>query len=54
VEGGRTTTRVERLGDEERIRELAAMLGGATVGEAIVQSARELLEGAARWKAGGG
>jgi DNA repair protein RecN (Recombination protein N) len=50
VEGGRTVTRVERLGDDERVREIAQMLGGVTAGAAVMQTARELLESATQWK----
>ncbi|HEX5108029.1 MAG TPA: DNA repair protein RecN [Vicinamibacterales bacterium] len=43
VRGGRTTTKVERLAEDERVAELARMIGGATVGDAARASARELL-----------
>ena len=52
LEGGRTVTRVERLGDEERKRELAQMLGGTTAGSGMLETAKELLDSAARWKSG--
>lgn len=41
VEAGRTVVRVQDLGGDERVRELAAMLGGTT--EAGLKSAREML-----------
>jgi DNA repair protein RecN (Recombination protein N) len=41
VEGDRTRTSVERLADDDRIEELAAMLGGTKHG---VEQARALLE----------
>jgi DNA repair protein RecN (Recombination protein N) len=47
---GRTVTEVRRLDDEERVRELVAMLGGAGGGPAAEASARELLERAARFR----
>ena len=40
-----TTTRVQRLTDEERVDELARMLAGETVTEAAREAARTLLEG---------
>jgi DNA repair protein RecN (Recombination protein N) len=48
---GRTVTEVRRLSDEERIVELAAMIGGPAGGPAAEASARELLERAARFRA---
>ncbi len=53
VRDGRTTTRVRRLDDEERVAELAAMIGGPARGEAAAASARELLDRAAAFHAGG-
>ncbi len=43
VRQGRTTTRVERMEGEERLRELAQMLGD--VSEGTLQSAHEILQG---------
>lgn len=40
----RTVTHVRRLADEERIRELAAMISGSEVSEAALQAARSLLD----------
>lgn len=48
TQAGRTHTRVERLGAEERVEELARMAGGARIGDATRAHARELLRGAAR------
>ncbi len=48
--GGRTVTEVRRLDEEERIAELAAMIGGPAGGPAAEASARELLERAARFR----
>jgi DNA repair protein RecN (Recombination protein N) len=53
---GRTVTDVRRLEGEERMRELATMLGGdlgGAGGGASLAAARELLERASRSKAGG-
>ncbi len=50
---GRTVTEVRRLGDEERVEELAAMIGGAAGGAAAAASARELLARAAAFRASG-
>lgn len=49
---GRTITEVRRLDPEERVEELALMLGGAHSGEAARNSARELLARAARLRDG--
>jgi DNA repair protein RecN (Recombination protein N) len=42
---GRTTSSVRRLRDEERIEEIARMIGGVKVGEAARRAAAELLSG---------
>ncbi|MBN1780296.1 DNA repair protein RecN [bacterium] len=44
TEQGRTRTQVRRLGDDDRIIEIAKLLGGETVTETAIQSARELLQ----------
>lgn len=49
VKGERTATFVEALDDDQRIDEIAAMLGGASTGVAR-ENARELMSGARRWK----
>jgi DNA repair protein RecN (Recombination protein N) len=41
--GGRTITEVSRLSEEERVSEIARMLGGSPPSEAAVKHARELL-----------
>ncbi|HEX8693367.1 MAG TPA: DNA repair protein RecN [Longimicrobium sp.] len=43
-QGGTTTTEVERLEDEERVREIARMLGGDPESAVSLEHARELLE----------
>lgn len=43
VSGGRTRTVVTRLGDGERIEEVARMLGGEVVSDGLRASAREML-----------
>ncbi len=45
---GRTITRVTRLDDEERVEELARMLGGEDVGDSAREHARQLMADAAR------
>lgn len=50
VEGGRTSTRVDRLNDEAAIDELAAMLAGSEAGATARQNAAELLADARAWK----
>lgn len=49
---GRTMTAVEALDGDERIRELAQMVGGASVNVATRQAALVLLDQAQQWKAG--
>jgi DNA repair protein RecN (Recombination protein N) len=48
VQGARTITRVVRLSNEQRVEEIARMLGGARVTESAREHARELLEEARR------
>jgi DNA repair protein RecN (Recombination protein N) len=43
-EGGRTITGLSLLGGDERIREMARMLGGARVTERTLEHARELID----------
>jgi len=43
VQGSRTVTSVTRLGDEDRVAEVARMMGGASAGVKALESARELL-----------
>ncbi len=47
---GRTATMVERLEGEERLIELAAMLGGEAGGSPAAAGARDLIERAAAWR----
>jgi DNA repair protein RecN (Recombination protein N) len=49
--GGRTVTEVQRLAGDERVAELAAMIGGAAGGPAAEASARELLARAEAFRA---
>jgi DNA repair protein RecN (Recombination protein N) len=48
---GRTVTEVRRLADDDRVAELAAMIGGPAAGAAATASARDLLERAAAFRA---
>jgi DNA repair protein RecN (Recombination protein N) len=41
---GRTTSSVRRLGDDERIDEIARMIGGARVSQAARRAAEEMLK----------
>ncbi len=50
VRDGRTVTEVRRLDRDERVAELAAMIGGAAGGPAAAASARELLGRADRFR----
>ena len=43
--GGRTTTLVQYLGEKDRAEELARMLSGTRITEAVLQHARQLLKG---------
>ena len=43
VSNGRTVTRVARLGDDERAREIAKLLGGEKISALTMEHARELL-----------
>ena len=43
VQGRRTVTSVTRLNGEDRVTEIARMMGGAAAGEKALESARELL-----------
>jgi DNA repair protein RecN (Recombination protein N) len=44
VQGRRTVTTVDRLSSEDRVEEIARMMGGAAAGEKAMESARELLD----------
>jgi DNA repair protein RecN (Recombination protein N) len=44
VEGGRTSTRILELGQNERTREIARMLAGTTVTDSAMKHAAEMLE----------
>jgi len=44
VQGRRTVTHVNRLQGDERVAEIARMMGGAAAGEKALESARELLD----------
>jgi DNA repair protein RecN (Recombination protein N) len=46
VRGNRTVTAVRRLDDEDRVEEIARMIGGAVVSDQVRASARELLASA--------
>jgi DNA repair protein RecN (Recombination protein N) len=50
VKGSRTVTRVTRLDAAARTEELARMIGGAGVTDAVRASARDLLAGGAKGK----
>jgi len=53
VAAHRTSTTVRRLDDNDRVNELARMLGGAAITEGLRASAREMLTERAGWKATG-
>ena len=43
IEGGRTKTRIRRLGDDDRAAHVASLISGTEVTEAALESARELM-----------
>ena len=43
VRAGRTTTAVDRVDGDERVAEIARMIGGADVSASVTASAREML-----------
>lgn len=43
VDGDRTTTKIHRLDDESRAREIASLLSGAKISSAALESARQLI-----------
>jgi DNA repair protein RecN (Recombination protein N) len=45
VEKGRTFTRVKQLSEQERVGELARMLGGVKITEQVRRHAEELVRG---------
>jgi DNA repair protein RecN (Recombination protein N) len=47
VQGRRTVTTVSRLDGEDRVAEIARMMGGSAAGEKALESARELLDSTA-------
>ena len=44
AEGGKTKTEIRRLKEEETVKELARLLGGVEITEAVLQNAREMKE----------
>ncbi len=48
VEGGRTSTRIFELGQDERTREIARMLAGATISQSALAHATEMLAASAK------
>ncbi len=50
ADGGRTLTHIRRLDDEESLRELARLLGGADLTQAALTNAREMKAQAEREK----
>ena len=52
VEGTKTTTQIHTLDQESSIRELARLLGGAQITDAVLENAREMKKLAGECKAG--
>jgi DNA repair protein RecN (Recombination protein N) len=50
--GGRTTSAIQVLDGEARVKEIAAMLGGPRYTESVMTAARELIEKAEAWEKG--
>lgn len=50
VENGKTVTRIHRLNEEEQVEELARLLGGAEITEAVKENSREMKRLAAEKK----
>ncbi len=44
MENGRASTKVTALGEEERVSELARIIGGVKVTDLTLQNAREILK----------
>ena len=42
VENGRTVTKIHKLNEDEQIDELARLLGGAEITDAVRENAREM------------
>jgi len=42
VENGKTITRIHKLNKEEQVEELARLLGGAEITDAVRENAREM------------
>ncbi len=47
---GKTVTRIVRLNDEESTEEIARLLGGVTITEAVMSNAREMKQMAEKTK----
>ena len=47
---GKTVTRIVRLSDEESTEEIARLLGGVTITEAVMSNAREMKQMAEKTK----
>ena len=52
IEDNRTFTQVQRLDSEQRVQELARIMGGERITSTLLQNAREMLEDAAREQTG--
>ncbi len=52
VDSGRAVSRIEQIDGQERLKELAAMLGSDRNGSAMIKGAEMLIRGAERWKNG--
>ena len=52
IDGGRASTRVEMIEGQNRLKELAAMLGSERNGNVMLKGAEALVKNADKWKSG--
>jgi len=52
IEAGRASSRVETVDGQDKVKELAAMLGSERNGNVMVKSAEALVKNAEKWKSG--
>jgi DNA repair ATPase RecN len=52
IEAGRASSRVETVEGQDKVKELAAMLGSERNGNVMVKSAEALVRNAEKWKSG--
>ena len=50
VENGHTISGIKKLYDDENVEELARMLGGSVITDAVINNAKEMIELAQKYK----